>query len=205
VPDDRQVTTSNAAGAVVTYATPTASDIVDPSPEVTCSPASGATFVRGTTTVTCTATDASGNDTSRDFTVQVSVVAAHAASAIWLEPVGGAQDPFQANHSRTIPVKVRLFVDRAERSTGLALLTATPCGASEPTLELPLTFNGGRWNAALDTTMLPRTCYTVAASIDGLAAGSIQLDLRGDWAAAKTHESHALVTPPRKGGPNRPR
>ena len=153
----------------------------------------------------CTATDSSGNDSAGEFTVDVTVVSSHSASAIWLEPVGGGQDAFEANHSRTIPVKVRLFVDRAERSDGLALLTATPCGGTVPTLALPLTFSGGRWNAALDTTMLPGACYTVSASIDGLVAGSFELDLRGDAPAAKTQGSHAVATPPRKGGPNRPR
>ena len=129
----------------------------------------------------------------------------HSASAIWLEPVGGGQDGFEANHSRTIPIKVRLFVDRAERSDGLALLTVTTCGGSAPALELPLIFNGGRWNASLYTTMLAGACYTVSASIDGLVAGSFQLDLRGDAPAAKTQGSHAASTTPRKGGPTQPR
>jgi hypothetical protein len=205
MPADRQVTTSNPAGAVVTYASPTASDIVDPSPSVVCSPPSGERFTPGTTPVTCTATDASGRQSSDAFTVKVTVVVPHSASAIWLEPVGGGQDGFEANHSRTIPIKVRLFVDRAERSDGLALLTVTTCGGSAPALELPLIFNGGRWNASLYTTMLAGACYTVSASIDGLVAGSFQLDLRGDAPAAKTQGSHAASTTPRKGGPTQPR
>ena len=48
-------------GKVATYVPPTASDAVDTAVAVACTPASGSTFALGTNTVTCTATDASGN------------------------------------------------------------------------------------------------------------------------------------------------
>jgi hypothetical protein len=57
-------------GAVVAYKA-TASDAADPSPSTSCSPASGSTFPVGTTTVDCTATDSSGNSTSKSFPVDV--------------------------------------------------------------------------------------------------------------------------------------
>ncbi|MBT2523422.1 HYR domain-containing protein [Arthrobacter sp. ISL-28] len=38
---------------------------------MTCAPASGATFPIGTTTVDCTATDVTGNQTTGSFTVTV--------------------------------------------------------------------------------------------------------------------------------------
>jgi hypothetical protein len=57
-------------GAVVTY-TATATDGSDPSPVVTCSPASGARFAIGTTTVTCKATDRAGNVATGSFAVKV--------------------------------------------------------------------------------------------------------------------------------------
>jgi sugar lactone lactonase YvrE len=59
------------ATAVVTYTVPTATDNVDPSPGVSCSPASGSTFPMGATTVSCTATDEVGNTTTQTFTVTV--------------------------------------------------------------------------------------------------------------------------------------
>jgi hypothetical protein len=59
------------AGAVVTFGTPAATDIADPAPVVVCNPPSGATFPLGTTVVTCTATDASGNEASSVFNVTV--------------------------------------------------------------------------------------------------------------------------------------
>ena len=58
------------AGAVVTYEV-TASDIDDPNPTVSCVPPSGSVFAIGDTTVTCTATDASGNSATGTFVVHV--------------------------------------------------------------------------------------------------------------------------------------
>jgi hypothetical protein len=56
--------------AIVTFTTPTGSDNCG-SPTVVCSPASGSTFPKGTTTVTCTATDGGSNTASCNFTVTV--------------------------------------------------------------------------------------------------------------------------------------
>ena len=70
-------------GAVVIYTSPTTSDAVDGAGVATCSPASNSTFPIATTTVTCNATDASGNQaTSTTFTITVSdttkpVIASH--------------------------------------------------------------------------------------------------------------------------------
>jgi sugar lactone lactonase YvrE len=71
VPADITVDATSASGAVVTFASPTASDNVDGPVPVSCSPASGSTFPIGTTTVTCTATDAAGNTSTATFTVTV--------------------------------------------------------------------------------------------------------------------------------------
>src|SRR5262249_31064783 len=54
--------------------TATATDLVDPTPTVACNPASGSTFPLGATTVTCTATDRSGNAASKSFTVTIAFV-----------------------------------------------------------------------------------------------------------------------------------
>src|SRR5574341_1296361 len=62
---------TSAAGAVVTFALPPATDNVDPNPMASASPASGSTFPLGTTTVTVTATDAASNSSSKTFTVTV--------------------------------------------------------------------------------------------------------------------------------------
>lgn len=58
-------------GAAVAFAVPTATDNCPGPVSVVCSPASGSVFPKGTTTVTCTATDASGNVATCSFTVTV--------------------------------------------------------------------------------------------------------------------------------------
>ncbi len=71
-PADLTVEASSSSGAVVTYSACTASDAVDPSPSITAySHASGDLFPVGTTTVTCDASDASGNSGSATFDITV--------------------------------------------------------------------------------------------------------------------------------------
>jgi hypothetical protein len=62
------------AGAVVNYTPPATHDIVDGTGTAVCAPAPGATFPLGTTTVTCSKTDAHGNSaTNTTFLVTVTV------------------------------------------------------------------------------------------------------------------------------------
>ena len=58
---------------MVNYDSPTATDSVDDSVDVTCVPASGTVFNEGRTRVTCTATDDSGNTVNTTFNVDVIV------------------------------------------------------------------------------------------------------------------------------------
>ena len=74
--------------AVVDF-TVTATDDTDPSPSVTCDPPSGSTLPWGTTTVTCTATDASGNVSTSIFQVSVSLP----ADVMLLGPTTGGAAP----------------------------------------------------------------------------------------------------------------
>jgi hypothetical protein len=184
LPSDQSLTTGDPGGAVATWSDPTATDIVDAAPTVACVPASGTTFAIGSTTVDCTATDRSGNTATGSFTITVDQqVAEHTASAIWLEPVAGSGSTFVANRGRTIPVKVRLFVDGVERTSGDAVLSVAPCGG-DVIARSPMAWSGGRWTVSIDTSRLSAACWTVAASIDGTVAGAFTLELRGDPAAA---------------------
>jgi hypothetical protein len=70
LPSDMTVAATSASGAVVKF-TASASDVVDGSVPVTCTPASGSTFPMGTTTVTCSAKDKAGNSASGSFEVAV--------------------------------------------------------------------------------------------------------------------------------------
>jgi HYR domain-containing protein len=70
VPSNITRNAQSLAGTRVTY-TATATDNVDSSPEVSCSPPSGSTFRIGKTTVICTATDDTGNKATKSFNVTV--------------------------------------------------------------------------------------------------------------------------------------
>jgi hypothetical protein len=198
LPDDITVTTDDPTGRTVEFATPGATDIVDPAPSVRCSPGSGDHFAVGTTPVTCSATDGSGRQSSGTFTVTVVYEPpppppppSDTASAVWLEPVAGSGSTFVANRGRTIPVKVRLFVNDDERTSGQASLRLSVCG-QDAGVDLPLTWSGGRWNVSLDTGAYPASCYSVEAWVDDLNAGSFTLELRGDT-AAKTAAKRTAV------------
>jgi hypothetical protein len=69
VPAGITVDATGPIDTVVTYASPTATDNAPGPVTIACSPASGAMFAVGTTVVTCTATDASGNVATATFNV----------------------------------------------------------------------------------------------------------------------------------------
>jgi hypothetical protein len=194
MPTYRAITTGDPAGATLTYTAPTATDAADPSPAVGCLPASGSHLPLGTTTVTCTATDASGNAATASFDVAVSYVPPVppvAWSAIWGEPVA-TNGTFAANPGRTVPVKVEILADGARRTSGSAVLTLASCGGA-PVSSLPMSWGGGRWNASLDTSSLGGPgCYTATAALDGNVAGTIRIDLKGvETAAGGGPKGHA--------------
>src|SRR5260370_36757985 len=62
---------SGQCSAVVTYSNATATDNCPGVGTPVCAPASGSNFPKGTTTVTCTVSDASGNVGSCTFTVTI--------------------------------------------------------------------------------------------------------------------------------------
>jgi hypothetical protein len=80
------VNATSPGGAVVTFATPPATDAVGVTSNV-CTPASGTTFPVGTSTVTCHAADAAGNTAMTTFTVTVTVVSVEAQIGVLLQQV----------------------------------------------------------------------------------------------------------------------
>jgi hypothetical protein len=71
VPANLVADATSAAGTPISYATPTATDLVDGAVAVTCMPVSGAAFPLGTSTVNCTATDHLGNTAGSSLLVTV--------------------------------------------------------------------------------------------------------------------------------------
>ncbi|MGH3370609.1 MAG: HYR domain-containing protein, partial [Nocardioidaceae bacterium] len=70
VPGDTTIEATGPAGAPHTFVA-SAADAVTPTPATSCTADSGSTFPLGTTTVTCTATDGSGNVGTATFRVSV--------------------------------------------------------------------------------------------------------------------------------------
>ena len=191
---DQTVPTGDPTGATLLYPPPGAVDIVDSHPVAACLPASGTHIGLGTTTVNCTATDASGNTSHGSFQYTVVYVAPHTASATWGEPVAGNGTTFVANGGRNIPIKVELFLDGVALTSGAPELIVSPC-ATGSGVRLALIRGNGRWNVGLDTSVLDGSCYTVTAMIDGLEAGSFHLDLRGAEPTKANSHATTVVQP----------
>ena len=184
IPGDLSVNTSDPDGAVATYGTPSATDIVDDSPSVECLPASGSLFQVGDTKVTCTARDDTGNEASASFVVHVTFHAAQQWSAIWDEPIGDSAR-LSTGGGRTIPVKVRVFVDGVEVTSGSPVLRVSSCDGVPAGGSMPLTWGdgNGRWSGHLDTSGLAGGCYRVALMVGDAVAGSFTLDVGPSSAA----------------------
>lgn len=90
VPRTRIVRTTNPRGAAVSFAV-SAVDLVDGTVAARCSPASGARFRLGQTTVTCASADLRGNASSASFTVVVARARTVRRSTALLAPLAGAR------------------------------------------------------------------------------------------------------------------
>jgi hypothetical protein len=122
LPANITVTATSRLGARVSYVA-TATDNVDPHPTVTCTPPSGAEFPLGTTTVLCTATDASGNQSQGTFRVQVIV-----AWTGFLLPITDGSTRWE--HNLPLPVHFALLGASAGISNLTARLYVAPVDAS---------------------------------------------------------------------------
>ncbi len=161
VPASRSVEATGASGAVVTY-TATATDIVDGAIVPACVPASGSTFALGTTSVSCTATDATKNTRTETFTVTVTDKTAPtvtvAPGSVTVEATGptGAVVSYTVSASdlvegvmtptcsvaspRTFPIGATTVTCSATDSagnTGAASFTVTVRDTTPPVLTLP--------------------------------------------------------------------
>ena len=127
---------TSAAGAVVNYVVPSASDAVS-TPSVVAAPASGSTFPLGTTTVTVFATDAAGNASNSSFTVTVQDTTAPALTVpanqvVEATSAAGATATFAASATDAVGV-VSLTTSAASGSTfplGTTTVTVTATDAA---------------------------------------------------------------------------
>ena len=189
LPDSTVVATPNAGGTTVDYGLPTATDIVDASPGVACAPASGSLFPVGTTTVTCTATDGSGNQAQGTFDITVRHVAVR-----WGEPIGDARK-VSGSAGRTVPVKLQLSVDGSASRAGEPRLRVNACGGAIERWA-DLSWGSDRWSTNLDTSGLAGGCHRVALIVGGMEVDAFTLDLgHSEAAAGKKSATEAKKAP----------
>jgi hypothetical protein len=113
VPPDVSATTTDPNGTAVDVGTATATDNADPNPTVTSD--APAIFPVGVTTVTWTATDASGN--SAQGTQRVTVTLLRYANFTWQQPMANAGNRLFKRGS-TIPVKFTITDLQGNPATG---------------------------------------------------------------------------------------
>jgi probable HAF family extracellular repeat protein len=119
---------TSAAGAVVTYTPPTASDEGGETPPVGCSTPSGSTFSIGTSTVTCTVSDS--DDTPSSVSTSFTVTVTEAAQTIVFPAI-----PLHLIDAKNTPTSDPIT---ASASSGLEVTitssTTSVCNVANPTL-----------------------------------------------------------------------
>ena len=132
VPGNISKEATSGSGAVVAYASPTATDPAGGTDTVTCVPASGSTFAIATTTVTCSATSKAGETGTATFKVTITEAKAKevkgtptAALLALLQEVDSARIP------RGIRTELSVLLEQALRSL-------TP----PPRIHFPIGFRG---------------------------------------------------------------
>jgi hypothetical protein len=200
---DQNLTTSGSS-ATASWTAPTATDLSPAAPAVTCDPPSGSSFAVGTTTVTCSATDAAGNVGSTTFTVTVTQ-ASTGPSVTFAGPVDAPPVVNLSTPRRIVPIRVTLTTPpgTAAQRLYVGTLTRVNCqGATsfdrvESYASSRTAGNVFRWNAAsgqwvynLATSSLKtNTCYRVPVYYGGT--------VRGGTARGGTLIGYALLRPTR--------
>ncbi|HZN73446.1 MAG TPA: HYR domain-containing protein [Micromonosporaceae bacterium] len=134
--DVPRVEATGPGGAIATYSSPTATDIVDPTVPVNCTPASGSTFPIGTNIVNCTATDDAGNTATESFTVTVvDTTKPHltlpADMVLAATDVNGAVATFTATATDIVDGNVPVSCVPASGSTFPFGITTVTCSATD--------------------------------------------------------------------------
>lgn len=186
LPADQLLVATGTSGATATF-TATATDLVDGTVSVICSPASGSTFAIGTTTVNCTATDAAGNPSNGSFTVKV-----QRTMTGFFQPVDTARTLNSVKGGSTLPLKFEVFAGPTELSSidVLAPISikniACPLGAAMDEIEVLTSgstavrydTSGGQFIYNWKTPAKPNTCYLVTVSTTDGAKLEAQFKLR---------------------------
>ena len=135
LPANITIEATGPSGEVVTY-TASASDLVAGSVPVTCVPASGSTFLIGTTTVNCSATDTYSNTANGSFNVTVTDITAPTLTLpanITLEATSpsGAAATFSVSSIDIVDGSVAVICSPASGTTFALGVTTVNCTATD--------------------------------------------------------------------------
>lgn len=162
-PDNVTVEATSPSGATVTYPAPSATDLGGIATGPTCTPASGATFPIGTTTVTCAAKDRIGNTGNASFTVTITPQPVNKADlkiAVTGPASGRAGSPvtYTVTVSNTGPAAATNLVTVLAVS-GVQTTSTAPATGSGSVKIGSTTLTGARWTAG---TLAPGATATYA-------------------------------------------
>jgi hypothetical protein len=178
VPAPIRVDATSQSGVMVSFQA-TATDNADPNPSVVCTPASGTVFAVGDTTVSCQATDASGNITTRTFVI--TVVA---------PPKADTTTALAAS-----PATPR-YGDQVTLTATVASATGTPSGTVEfvegTTVLGTAVLSGSPATAAIVTSSLSVGVHTLSARYVGSAAHNLSASSAGTVTVGKAMPSVAV-------------
>ena len=173
----------------MTWTDPTATDDVDPAPTVGCTPPSGSAFDLGTTTVTCTATDATGNSSAATFDVTVTL-AAPTLTGTWAKPLDAGVPALSGRAGRNIPLKLTRDGCRPRAGPGRhrGPLAARPVARGlhddvhghRDAAAGQFAWSGGTWQLGLDTNGLGGGCMRLVARVDGETVATAIVELAAD-------------------------
>ena len=146
LPSDITAQATGPAGAAVGY-TATATDLVDGSVPVSCSPASGSAFPVGTTTVSCSATDAHGNTATGSFRITVNY-----AWNGFFQPVDNPPTVNTVKAGSAVPVKFSLTGNQGLNifQSGYPASAPYACSSTAPTDAIDQTVTAGASSLSYD-------------------------------------------------------
>ena len=165
VPGNITAEATSAAGAAVTFAASATDN--DGSVPVTCAPASGSTFGLGATAVTCSATNATGND-SKSFTVTVVDTTAPAlnlpgAMTVEAASASGATVAYSASAMDLVSGGVAVNCSPASGSAFAMGTTTVNCSATDGA--------GNSASGSFSVTVADHTAPTVTALLVNISRG----------------------------------
>ena len=155
-----RVDATSPSGATVTYPVPAATDLVDGSVPVACTPATGSSFANETTTVTCTAKDAHANSASRTFTVTVLGAAAQLST---LTTAVSQAPELQGSTQKRLRDRLANDLNQAAQTNlskackGLALFSSDVQASTAPNGPITST-NASAWVASANAIRRARGC-----------------------------------------------